>query len=326
MKTKISIGIVGGAGYTAGELLRILHHHPQAEVASVHSTTNAGKPLYAVHGDLLGETELRFTDKVADVDAIFLCLGHGLSAEFLQKNRMAPRTKVIDLGNDFRVSPTTCGERAFTYGLPEMFREQIRTAGNVANPGCFATAIQLALLPLAKRGLLHGEVHVHAITGSTGAGRSLSDTGHFSNRSSNLSIYKPFTHQHLGEIRKTLQLAQGGSLPEVSFIPVRGCFARGIFASLYTTCELSGEEANGLYAEFFDEHPFTFVSSMEISLKEVVNTNKCFLHVQKVGGKLLITSAIDNLIKGASGQAVQNMNLMFGLDEQTGLRLKPIVF
>lgn len=325
-KNMVSVGIIGGAGYTAGELLRILVGHPQAAVKFVHSTSNAGSAVSTVHRDLLGETDLRFTDRPADVDALFLCLGHGLSADFLQKNSISGRTKVIDLGNDFRVSPTACGNRSFVYGLPEAFREQIRAAGNVANPGCFATAIQLALLPLAQRRLLRREVHVSAITGSTGAGRSLSETGHFSYRSGNLSIYKPFTHQHLGEIGKTLRAVQGGDAADVSLIPVRGCFARGIFATLYTECDLSGEEAHDLYAEFYRAHPFTVASEAEISLKEVLNTNKCFLHVQKIGKKLLITSAIDNLVKGASGQAVQNMNLMFGLDEAAGLRLKPTGF
>jgi N-acetyl-gamma-glutamyl-phosphate reductase len=322
----LSIGIVGGAGYTAGELLRILVGHPQAEVRFVYSTSNAGNRVSAVHGDLLGETDLRFTDRLADVDVLFLCLGHGLSADFLQKNAIASHTRVIDLGSDFRVAPTAYGERNFVYGLPEIFREQIRTAGSIANPGCFATAIQLALLPLAQSKLLQSEVHVNATTGSTGAGRSPSETGHFSYRSSNLAIYQPFTHRHLGEIEKTLKAVRGDSIPPISFIPVRGCFTRGIFATLYTECSLSGEEANDLYEKFYREHPFTFVSSREVSLKEVINTNKCFLHVQKIGGKLLITSAIDNLVKGASGQAVQNMNLMFGLDEAAGLRLKPSGF
>ncbi|MDR2813124.1 MAG: N-acetyl-gamma-glutamyl-phosphate reductase [Prevotellaceae bacterium] len=322
----VSIGIVGGTGYTAGELLRILVGHPQAEVRFVHSASGAGKAVGEVHRDLLGETDLRFTDKLSDVDALFLCLGHGLSADFLQKNSVAKRTKVIDLGNDFRVSPTSCGERNFVYGLPEIFREQIRAADSIANPGCFATAIQLALLPLAQGKLLKSEVHVNAITGSTGAGRSLSETGHFSYRSNNLAIYKPFTHQHLGEIGKTLAAVQGGGVPEISLIPVRGCFTRGIFAALYTECDLSGEEAGDLYEKFYKTHPFTFVSSKEISLKEVINTNKCFLHVQKIGKKLLVTSAIDNLVKGASGQAVQNMNLLFGIDEVSGLKLKPSGF
>ncbi|MDR1417217.1 MAG: N-acetyl-gamma-glutamyl-phosphate reductase [Prevotellaceae bacterium] len=324
--SKISIGIVGGAGYTAGELLRILIGHPQAEVTFVHSASNAGNKVSAVHGDLAGETELYFTGALADVDVLFLCLGHGLSADFLQKNVIASHTKVVDLGNDFRVNSTACGERSFVYGLPEIFREQIRTADSIANPGCFATAIQLALLPLTQSKLLQSEVHVNAITGSTGAGRSLSETGHFSYRSGNLSIYKPFAHQHLGEIEKTLRTVQGDSIPPISFIPVRGSFTRGIFATLYTECDLSGEEANSLYEKFYEHHPFTFVLSREVSLKEVINTNKCFLRVQKIGRKLLVTSAIDNLVKGASGQAVQNMNLMFGLDEAAGLKLKPIGF
>jgi len=325
MSPKITVGIAGGAGYTAGELLRMLVNHPQAEVKWVYSTSNAGNAVSQVHSDLLGETDLAFTDTIADVDVVFLCLGHGLSAEFLQKNKLAAATKVVDLGNDFRVS-STCGDRTFVYGLPEIFREQIRTAQNVANPGCFATAIQLALLPLAQNKLLQHEVHINATTGSTGAGRSLSETGHFSYRSNNVAIYKPFKHQHLAEIGKTLSAVLGTTAPELWFIPVRGCFTRGIFATLYTECSLSEGEARALYADFYDQHPFTFVSSAELSLKEVVNTNKCFLHLQKIGKQLLITSAIDNLVKGASGQAVQNMNLMFGLDEACGLRLKPAGF
>ncbi len=325
MTSKITIGIVGGAGYTAGELLRILVNHPQAEIKWVYSTSNAGNPVSQVHSDLLGETNIVFTDTITDVNAVFLCLGHGVSADFLQKNSLAKTTKIIDLGNDFRVN-NTCGERAFVYGLPEIFREQIRTAQNVANPGCFATAIQLALLPLAQSKVLQNEVHINAITGSTGAGRSLSETGHFSYRNNNVAIYKPFKHQHLAEIGKTLSTTQGGAAPELSFIPVRGNFTRGIFATLYTECSLSEEEATSLYNKFYEGHPFTFVSNAEISLKEVVNTNKCFLHVQKVGKKLLITSIIDNLVKGASGQAVQNMNLMFGFEETLGLRLKPTGF
>jgi N-acetyl-gamma-glutamyl-phosphate reductase len=325
MNSKLSIGIVGGAGYTAGELLRILVSHPQAEVKWVYSTSNAGNPVSQVHSDLLGETALAFTDTITDVDVVFLCLGHGLSADFLQKNKLAKGTRVIDLGNDFRVS-NVCGERTFVYGLPEIFRNEIRNAQNVANPGCFATAIQLALLPLAQSKLLNSEVHINAVTGSTGAGRSLSETGHFSYRNSNVAIYKPFKHQHLAEIGKTLGAAQGSAAPELSFIPVRGSFTRGIFATLYTECGMGEEEATLLYSKFYEEHPFTLVSKSEISLKEVVNTNKCFLHVQKIGKKLLITSIIDNLVKGASGQAVQNMNLMCGMDETLGLKLKPVGF
>ena len=324
MATKISIGIVGGAGYTAGELLRILVNHPLAEVRWVHSASNAGNPVSRVHADLLGETDLAFTDTITGVDVIFLCLGHGLSAEFLQKNKLSASTKIIDLGNDFRVNDT-CGNRTFTYGLPEMFREQIRTAQNVANPGCFATAIQLALLPLAHNRLLHNEIHINATTGSTGAGRSLSEAGHFSYRCGNAAIYKPFKHQHLAEIGKTLSAAQGAA-PELWFIPVRGSFTRGIFAALYTECSLSEGEARTLYAKFYAPHPFTLISSSELSLKDVVNTNKCFLHLQKIDKMLLITSTLDNLLKGASGQAVQNMNLMFGLEETCGLKLKSASF
>jgi N-acetyl-gamma-glutamyl-phosphate reductase len=321
----ITVGIVGGAGYTAGELLRILLGHPLAEVKFVHSTSNAGQPVCSVHRDLLGETTLRFASEIDEVDVIFLCLGHGLSAEFLQKNRIAPRTKIIDLGNDFRVSPTACGEREFAYGLPEAFRSTIAKANNVANPGCFATAIQLALLPLARHQLLQDEAHVHAITGSTGAGRSLSDSGHFSYRSGNVSIYKPFAHQHLAEICKTLQTVQGRGVA-VNFIPVRGCFTRGIFATVYTSCPLSEDEATALYDDYYRHEPFVFTTRGEVSLKDVLNTNKCLLRVQKIGDKLLITSVLDNLVKGASGQAVQNMNNMFEIEEIVGLKLKSIAF
>ncbi|MDR1226957.1 MAG: N-acetyl-gamma-glutamyl-phosphate reductase [Prevotellaceae bacterium] len=326
MDSKISVGIVGGAGYTAGELIRILINHPHAQIKFVYSTSNAGNPVSGVHTDLLGDTDLQFSGALSDVDVLFLCLGHGLSAEFLQKNSIAESTRIIDLGNDFRVNNTTCGSRNFVYGLPEIFREEIRVAKSIANPGCFATAIQLALLPLAKAGLLQDDVHVNAITGSTGAGRSLSETGHFSYRNNNVTIYNPFTHNHLGEIRKTLKLAQEGKDVSLKFIPIRGNFTRGIFATLYMTCKLSGEEADNLYRKYYEDHPFTHVSAHEISLKEVVNTNKCFLRVQKVADQLLVVSAIDNLLKGASGQAVQNMNLMFNLSENCGLQLKPLAF
>ncbi|MGL4908245.1 MAG: N-acetyl-gamma-glutamyl-phosphate reductase [Bacteroidales bacterium] len=326
MSKKISVGIIGGAGYTAGELLRILLHHPQAEVKFVHSTTQEGKVVYGIHKDLLGETELLFTNKLTEVDVLFLCLGHGLSADFLQTNSISPSTKIIDLGNDFRLQ-NTCGERRFVYGLPEAFRAEIAKAQNIANPGCFATAIQLALLPLATKGLLTNEIHINAITGSTGAGRSLSETGHFSYRNANVAIYKPFTHQHLGEIEKTLgHIQDTSSLAPISFIPVRGTFTRGIFATIYTNCSLSEKEINTLYTDFYKDEVFTFVSQSEVSLKEVLNTNKCFIHFQKLGQKLLLTSVIDNLVKGASGQAVENMNLMFGLPEKEGLSLKSIAF
>ncbi len=325
MKNKISVGIVGGAGYTAGELIRILRNHPQAEIQFVHSTSNAGHPLYAVHRDLLGDTELKFTDTISDVDVIFLCLGHGLSAEFLDKNPISEQTKIIDLSNDFRIQ-SSYKDRMFVYGLPEIFRDDIRNAKNIANPGCFATAIQLALLPLAQKRLLNQDVHVNAITGSTGAGRGSSDTTHFSYRENNISIYKAFTHQHLGEIRKTLTTAQNGQSANIHFIPMRGDFTRGIFATLYTPCDLSKDELTTLYAQYYETHPFTHISEQAISMKEVVNTNKCVLHIDKHGDYVLITSVIDNLLKGASGQAVQNLNLMFGLPETEGLNLKSIVF
>jgi N-acetyl-gamma-glutamyl-phosphate reductase len=291
----------------------------------VHSTSHAGHPLCAVHRDLLGETELKFTDKISDVDVIFLCLGHGLSAEFLDKNKIAEHTKIIDLSNDFRIQ-SSYKNREFIYGLPEIFKDEIRKAQNIANPGCFATAIQLALLPLAQKGLLNDDMHVNAITGSTGAGRGSSDTTHFSYRENNISIYKAFTHQHLGEIGKTLAIAQNGKSVNVNFIPMRGDFTRGIFASLYTKCDLSKEEIVALYEKYYENHPFTHVSEQEISLKEVINTNKCVLHIDKHGDHVLITSIIDNLLKGASGQVIQNMNLMFGLPETVGLNLKSIVF
>ncbi len=325
MKNKISVGIVGGAGYTAGELLRLLLRHPQADIQFIHSSTQAGQPVYSIHRDLLGETELKFTDKISATDVIFLCLGHGLSAAFLEQHTLPESTRIIDLSNDFRINAAH-GQRHFVYGLPEIFRNDIVHAHNIANPGCFATAIQLALLPLAQQSLLSNEVHVNAITGSTGAGRELTETSQFSYRNNNVSIYKPFTHQHLGEINKTLTAVQQGKNAAVNFIPVRGNFTRGIFATLYTRCALSKEALQTLYRDYYAAHPFTHVSDKGISLKEVVNTNKCLLHIDQHGEYALITSCIDNLLKGASGQAVQNMNLMFGLDETAGLLLKPSVF
>lgn len=325
MKNTIKVGIIGGAGYTAGELLRILLVHPYAEISFVYSTTQAGQPVYRTHTDLVGETALTFTDTLLPVDVLFLCLGHGVSRDFLSKNNIEAITKVIDLGNDFRLDGEFEG-RHFIYGLPEVRREEIAKARDIANPGCFATAIQLALLPLAKQGLLNKEVHINATTGSTGAGRSLSDSTHFSNRNGNISTYKVFDHQHLKEIGMTLAAEAKGQKPILSFIPVRGNFTRGIFATLYTECPLTQEEADKLYEDYYAGHPFTHVVRQEISLKDAVNTNKCLLHVKKYGDKLLVTSVIDNLLKGASGQAVQNMNLMFGLEETCGLRLKSIGF
>ena len=318
----IRVGIVGGAGYTGGELLRILLNHPNAEVAFVHSSSNAGNALSDVHTDLFGETDLRFTDTLNDaIDVLFLCVGHGKAAEFLAKNAIAEHVKIIDLSQDFR--PETDG---FVYGLPELQRERIRTAHKVANPGCFATAIQLALLPLAKTGELSEAVHVSAITGSTGAGQSLSETTHFTWRNNNISVYKAFQHQHLTEIRRSLQQLQSGCDAAIHFIPFRGGFTRGILASVHLTSHLASNEAVALFANYYSEHPFVRLSEINPDLKQVVNTNNAILHTEKHGDQLLIVSIIDNLVKGASGQAVQNMNLMFGLPETAGLKLKPVAF
>ncbi|MDR2564187.1 MAG: N-acetyl-gamma-glutamyl-phosphate reductase [Prevotellaceae bacterium] len=321
----VKIGIVGGAGYTAGELIRILINHPQAEIAFVQSSSQGGQPLHSIHRDLLGETEMKFTDTTGAADVIFLCLSHGLSTEFLNNNAIDEHCKIIDLGNDFRLNGQH-RERTFIYGLPEMFRDDITKADNIANPGCFATAIQLALLPIAKQSLIEDEVHANAITGSTGAGRGLSETSQFSYRNNNVSAYKVFTHQHLGEIGKTLRRAQQGREVKINFVPVRGNFARGIFATLYTSCRLTKEEAEACYTEYYSDHPFVHVASRGVSMKEAVNTNKCILQIEKHGDYLFVTSIIDNLIKGASGQAVQNMNLMFGIEETSGLHLKSITF
>ncbi|SFQ50567.1 N-acetyl-gamma-glutamyl-phosphate reductase [Hymenobacter arizonensis] len=321
---KIKVGIVGGAGYTAGELIRILLHHEFAELGAIVSSSNAGNPVHQVHDDLVGDTELVFASELAgDEDVVFLCLGHGNSSAFLQKNALPATTHIIDLSNDFRLeADREFDEREFVYGLPELNKRRIQQAQHIANPGCFATAIQLALLPLAQANKLTEDVHVSAITGSTGAGQSLSETVHFSWRTNNVSIYKPFTHQHLGEIGESLAQLQPQLDGDIHFVPYRGNFSRGIFASVYTPSDLTQDEARQLYKDFYADAPFTTVSDKEIHLKQVVNTNKCLLHVQKFGKQLLITSAIDNLVKGASGQAVQNMNLIFGLPETTGLHLK----
>ncbi|MDR2026317.1 MAG: N-acetyl-gamma-glutamyl-phosphate reductase [Prevotellaceae bacterium] len=328
MRNKLKTGIAGSTGYTAGELLRILINHPYADVEFAYSTSNPGVAVSSVHTDLFGDTDLCFTNEVKPVDVLFLCLGHGISKEFLSNSHIGEHTKIIDLGNDFRINPVSDAggqTRNFVYGLPEINRQQITEARNIANPGCFATAIQLALIPLASANLLNSEVHINAITGSTGAGRSLSETSHFSYRENNISIYKAFTHQHLKEINKTLKQIQG-HVPELNFIPLRGNFTRGIFASLYTECARDENDIIQLYRDFYAAHPFTHVAGRPVSLKDVVNTNKCLLNISKHGNKILVTSIIDNLIKGASGQAVQNMNLMYGLEEDCGLRLKPSGF
>lgn len=325
--TMINVSIAGGTGYTAGELLRILLRHPQVNIESVISTTSAGMPVAEMHRDLVGETDLVFSDTFNHPDVIFLCLGHGLSRAFLQNNNIPPSCKIIDLGNDFRNDPSF-KERNFVFGLCEQNHAQIRSADNVANPGCFATSIMLALLPLASKNFLTDDIHVHAITGSTGAGKKPSETTHFSYRDNNISVYKPFTHQHLEEISNTLISAGNQKLPQINFIPMRGDFTRGIFASIYTKWDgiLSEEEIQNLYKAYYAPSPFVFVSDQPLSLKEVVNTNKGLLHIELHNGYIHITSIIDNLIKGASGQAVQNMNIMFGLDETTGLKLKGSAF
>jgi len=321
----IKIGIIGGAGYTAGELLRVLLNHPQAEIVFVNSSSNAGNNITDIHGGLIGECDLVFTNTLPmdQVDALFLCSAHGDSKKFLEANQVPSNVKIIDLSTDYREKRA---DHDFVYGLPEMNKESISRSQHIANPGCFATCIQLALLPLAAKGLLKSEIHVTGITGSTGAGVKPSSTSHFSWRNDNISVYKAFEHQHLHEIGQSIRFLQKDFSQDINFIPVRGDFARGIFASVYTDFEGSIEEAEVIYKNFYEEAAFTFVTRKNIDLKQVINTNKCLLHLEKHGKKLLILSVIDNLLKGASGQAVHNMNLMFGLDEKTGLNLKPVAF
>ena len=324
----ISIGIIGGSGYTAGELIRILMFHPNAKLDFVYSTTNAGKPLSFAHHDLLGDIEMNFTDVVnPDVDVVFLCLGHGKSISFLEKNLFSDATKIIDLGNDFRLTKDKDFHgKSFVYGLPELNKTNIKNAQYTANPGCFATAIQLALLPLAANGLLNDDVHINATTGSTGAGVTPSETTHFSWRNNNMSHYKAFNHQHLGEINQSVNQLQTAYNNELIFVPNRGDFARGIFATLYTTIEENLEDVVAKYQDFYKDQPFVTITTTDINMKQVVQTNKCIISLMKKGRRILITSVIDNLVKGASGQAIQNMNLMFGLEETTGLHLKPCGF
>jgi len=337
----IKVGIVGGAGYTGGELIRLLINHPQARIAFVHSKSNAGKHVYEVHKDLVQDTQLLFGAEInfslehgrSQCDLVFLCSGHGESKKFLQQTKIPEDVRIIDLSNDFRLAHSSQLEaRSFVYGLPELNKEQIKSANNIANPGCFATAIQLGLLPLAKAGLLE-EVYTTGITGSTGAGQSLTETSHFSWRSNNIQAYKTLSHQHLHEVHQSLHqlqssfsLSLNGNGPNVSFVPWRGDFTRGIYVSSTVDCNLSADEAKKLYTEFYSDHPFTVVSDVMIDMKQAVNTNKCLLHIEKHGNKLVIHSTLDNLLKGASGQAVQNMNLMFGIDETAGLKLKANYF
>lgn len=342
----IKAGIVGGAGYTGGELIRLLINHPHTELVFVHSKSNAGNPLYKVHGDLIGETNMTFTGELNNaIDVLFLCTGHGEARQFLEANNIAASVKIIDLSNDFRLSAqSSTGDRTFVYGLPELDKEAIKTANNIANPGCFATAIQLGLLPLAKAGLLNN-IYTTGITGSTGAGQGLTQTSHFSWRANNIQAYKTLTHQHLGEIGQSLMqlqsswnrekqaIASGGDRDaasnktiDLSFVPWRGDFTRGIFISSQIDCDQKLEDLIELYEDFYSDHPFTFLSQEAIFLKQVVNTNKCVIQLEKVGTRLVIHSAIDNLLKGASGQAVQNMNLLFGIEETSGLKLKANYF
>jgi len=324
----IQAGIIGGAGYTAGELIRILLNHQKVTLNFVYSTSNAGNYIYEVHQDLLGSTDLKFTDTInAKVDVLFLCLGHGNSKQFLSKNKFSKQTKIIDLSQDFRlVKEAVFQDKNFVYGLPELQKELIKKAHNIANPGCFATAIQLALLPLAQGKLIKSDVHINATTGATGVGVTPGATTHFSWRNNNFSVYKAFTHQHLGEINESIKKVQTSFHKELFFIPNRGNFARGIFASVYLDFDKSLEEAYKLYDDFYKTSPFTHLSKKPIHLKQVVNTNNCDIHLEKHQNKLLITSVIDNLLKGASGQAVQNMNLLFGFDETEGLKLKATAF
>ncbi len=319
----MKVGIIGGAGYTAGELLRILVNHPEVEIVFVHSSSNAGRPVADVHEGLYGDTDLHFSDTydLEAVDVVFLCSGHGVSRAFWQENKRPEGLKVIDLAQDFRDESD-----GYVYGLPEVNRDRIAGADLVANPGCFATAIQVALLPLAAAGLLNDEVHVTAVTGSTGAGVKPGATTHFSWRNDNLSVYKAFGHQHLAEIRRTLTGLQPTFDKDINFVPVRGDFPRGIFAMTYIDTPLGEDEARELYRNFYKDAAFTHVMDKGVDLKQAVNTNKALISLEKHGSKLLVISAIDNLLKGASGQAVQNMNLMFGLPENTGLRLKPSGF
>lgn len=320
----IEVGIIGGAGYTAGELIRILLRHPEVNLNFIYSTSQAGKPVTQIHQDLIGDTNLEFGGEINNkVDVVFLCLGHGNSKKFLSENNFSKTTKIIDLSTDYRM---TANDHSFIYGLPELNKKAIKSADFIANPGCFATAISLAILPLAANGLLEDEVHINAVTGATGAGTSLSETTHFSWRDNNFSAYKAFEHQHLGEIGQSVKSLQPDYSSALNFIPNRGNFSRGIHCTAYTKFGGSIGGAQELFNDYYKDAVFTFVVEEELHLKQVVNTNKCFLRLQKFRNKLLITSVLDNLLKGASGQAVQNMNLMFGFDEATGLKLKANYF
>lgn len=322
----IKAGIIGGAGYTAGELIRLLINHPDVEIAWINSNSNAGNRVDSVHQGLIGETDITFSSQTPldQIDVLFCCTPHGDTRKFIDANTIPQELRIVDLSTDYRIKDES---HDFVYGLPELNRKIIvNGTKHVANPGCFATCIQLALLPLAKNLMLNTDIHVHAITGSTGAGVKPGATSHFSWRNDNVSIYKPFKHQHLAEIRQSLSQLQNSFKADLNFIPVRGCFSRGIFATVYLDCPIELPMLRQLYDEYYSDHNFTFVTDKMPDLKDVVNTNKCLLHLIKEGGKLLIVSVIDNLLKGASGQAVHNMNLLFGLDERVGLKLKPSAF
>ena len=327
---KFKVGIVGGAGYTGGELIRLLVNHPEASISFIHSKSNSGNPVSQVHGDLAGETDLVFTGELDDnIDVLFLCVGHGEAKKFLDENTIADHIRIIDLSQDFRLKKNSSpGNREFVYGLPELNKKQISGAKNIANPGCFATSIQLGLLPLAKEGIL-GDVYTTGITGSTGAGQGFSSSSHFSWRANNIQAYKTLTHQHVKEIMQSLEQLQPGLSGEeekLNFVPWRGDFTRGIFISSQLRCDLDQDELDKLYKDYYKDHPFVHISKEPIFLKQVVNNNKCLIQLEKAGNKLVVHSILDNLLKGASGQAVQNMNIMFGIEETAGLKLKANAF
>jgi N-acetyl-gamma-glutamyl-phosphate reductase len=327
MKNKIKVGIIGGAGYTGGELIRLLINHPSTELTYIHSKSNAGKELHSVHQDLVGETKIKFSHEMNDdIDVLFLCVGHGDSKKFLEENQVPKHIKIISLSQDFRLKENAnFRDREFVYGLPEIKREEIRNAQNIANPGCFATAIELGLLPLANLDLLE-DVYTTGITGSTGAGQSMSPSSHFSWRSNNVQAYKTLTHQHLGEINESLHFVLGKKTPAIHFVPWRGDFTRGIFITSQLKCSETLPEMYHAFEEFYKGHPFVKMSREPIFLKQIVNTNNCFINLEQAGDILVIHSVLDNLLKGASGQAVQNMNLLFGLEETEGLKLKANYF
>ena len=324
-QNKIKVGVLGASGYTGGELIRLLINHPNCKLISLCSKSNHGKKVSDVHNDLLGDCEIKFKNKLEkDIDVIFFCLGHGNSYDFIRNNKLGSKVKIIDLSQDFRLDQTI-DNRKFIYGLPEFQKEKIKNSFSVANPGCFATAIQLGILPILSRGIKITEIHTNAITGSTGAGFNFCQTSHFSWRDSNLSWYKPFKHQHLNEIYSTIKKISNNKTV-INFLPIRGNFTRGIFCTSYFYVDKELKQFYKIYNDYYENDPFTIVSENKIFLKQVINTNKCIIHLEKIKNKLLVTTIIDNLCKGASGQAIQNMNLMFGIDEKTGLNLKSSIF